>query len=45
MVLHTIVTVFFTLEIVVFAMFIYHISKAQEIDEHNNIVEKKDKHK
>lgn len=45
MVLHTIVTVVFTLEIVGFVMFMYHISKAQEIGKHNNIGKKKDKHK
>ena len=45
MVLHTIVTIIITLEIVGFCVFIYHIAKAQEIDEHGNIVKKKDKHK
>jgi hypothetical protein len=45
MVLHTIVTIIITLEIVGFGMFIYHIAKAQEIDEHGNIINKKDKSK
>lgn len=45
MVLHTIVTIIITLEIVGFGMFIYYIAKAQEIDEHGNIINKKDKSK
>ena len=45
MVLHTIVTIIITLEIVGFCVFIYHIAKAQEIDEHGNIVNKKNKRK
>lgn len=45
MVLHTIVTIIITLEIVGFGVFIYHIAKAQEIDERGNIINKKDKGK
>lgn len=45
MVLHTIVTIIITLEIVGFCMFIYHILNAQDIDEHSNIANKKDKRK